>query len=451
MSPSLSFQVLGSLKVSVDGRPLTLRSARQRAVLAVLLLTPGRVVSVQSLAEAVWHSDPPATVRNQIAICVSALRKTLRDEAGVDGLIETVLPGYVLHAEGHYVDLLELHQCIASARAAAEAGDPAAAGRFEYALSLWSGPVLDGMDGGAIDGAVSRLTELRLDLAEEHAALLLQQGRYRAVVAGLAPVVAEHPLREQARAVLMQAYYLSGRRSEALECYREGRQILVAELGVEPGAELQELHRTVLEGIRPRGAGRERAPAARPPSSPANSRASPNRSSAGRPNWTCWSACWSRRTAIRRCGSRRSAALPGSARARSPCSGRTAAPSTSRTASFSWTSRASTSTAPRPARGRTRPGAARARRARRRDPRRPAGPGRALPQHPGRQAAALRPRQRRLPGPDPPAAPGARPGPGTGHQPGPAVRAGRRVRRGRCGTAGDERGRGPGHARRRAR
>ncbi|WP_406515256.1 winged helix-turn-helix domain-containing protein [Streptomyces sp. NBC_00873] len=264
MSPSLSFQVLGSLKVSVDGRPLTLRSARQRAVLAVLLLTPGRVVSVQSLAEAVWHSDPPATVRNQIAICVSALRKTLRDEAGVDGLIETVLPGYVLHAEGHYVDLLELHQCIASARAAAEAGDPAAAGRFEYALSLWSGPVLDGMDGGAIDGAVSRLTELRLDLAEEHAALLLQQGRYRAVVAGLAPVVAEHPLREQARAVLMQAYYLSGRRSEALECYREGRQILVAELGVEPGAELQELHRTVLEGIRPRGAGRERAPAAPP-------------------------------------------------------------------------------------------------------------------------------------------------------------------------------------------
>lgn len=268
MSPSLSFQVLGSLKVSVDGRPLTLRSARQRAVLAVLLLTPGRVVSVQTLAEAVWHSDPPTTVRNQIAICVSALRKTLRDDAGVDGLIETVLPGYVLHAEGHYVDLIELERCSASARAAAEAGAAAAAGRFQYALSLWSGPVLDGMDGGAIGRAASRLTELRLDLTEELAALLLQQGRYRAVIEDLAPVVAEHPLREQARAVLMQAYHLSGRRSDALECYRAGRRILVAELGVEPGAELQEIHRKVLEGERPRDAGRERAPTAPPAAIP---------------------------------------------------------------------------------------------------------------------------------------------------------------------------------------
>ena len=84
MAPQLSFQVLGPLRVSVDGRPLRLRSARQRTVLAVLLLTPGRAVSVDTLADAVWHSDPPVTARNQIAICVSALRKTFRDEAGVD-------------------------------------------------------------------------------------------------------------------------------------------------------------------------------------------------------------------------------------------------------------------------------------------------------------------------------------------------------------------------------
>lgn len=268
VSPWLSFQVLGPLKVSVDGRSLPLRSARQRTILAVLLLTPGRVVSVESLADAVWHGDPPVTARNQIAICVSALRKTFRDEAGVDGLIETVLPGYVLHTEGHYVDVADLYESAAAAGAAAEAGDPgAAAARFEDALALWSGPVLDGLDGGALTGVVSRLTELRIDLAEEYAAVQLQQGRYRSVVANLAPVVAEHPLREHARAVLMRAYHLSGRRSEALDCYREGRRILIAELGVEPGAELQELHRTVLEGDGPAPV-RAAAPAAAPDAVP---------------------------------------------------------------------------------------------------------------------------------------------------------------------------------------
>ncbi|WP_416974098.1 BTAD domain-containing putative transcriptional regulator [Streptomyces sp. 4F14] len=249
MTVCLSFQVLGPLKVRADGRPLLLRSARQRTVLAVLLLTPGRAVSVDALADAVWHGRPPVTARNQIAICVSALRKTFRDEAGVDGLIETQLPGYVLHREGHYVDVADLYESAAAARAAAEAGDTdEAAARFEDALALWSGPVLDGMDDSVLSGVVDRITELRNNLVEEHAAVQLRRGAYRSVVESLGPLVAEHPLREDARAVLMRAYHLSGRRSEALECYREGRRILVAELGVEPGAKLRELHRTVLEG-----------------------------------------------------------------------------------------------------------------------------------------------------------------------------------------------------------
>ncbi|MFI0942420.1 AfsR/SARP family transcriptional regulator [Streptomyces sp. NPDC021020] len=269
MSTRLSFQVLGPLKVSADGRSLQLRSARQRTILAVLLLTPGRVVSVDSLAEAVWHSEPPATARNQIAICVSALRKTFRDEARVEGLIETVPPGYVLHTAGHYVDVVDLYESAAAAGAAAEAGDPdAAASRFENALALWDGPVLDGMDGGSLTEVVRRLTELKVDLAEEYAAVQLRQGRYRSVVESLGPLVAEHPLREHARAVLMQAYHLSGRRSEALGCYREGRRVLIAELGVEPGAELQELHRTVLEGDGPAPV-RPPAPAPAPPAVPA--------------------------------------------------------------------------------------------------------------------------------------------------------------------------------------
>ncbi|MFC8823736.1 BTAD domain-containing putative transcriptional regulator [Streptomyces sp. NPDC057137] len=249
MAPHLSFQVLGPLKVSVDGRPLPLRSARQRTVLAMLLLTPGRAVSVDALADAVWHSDPPVTVRNQIAICVSALRKTFRDEAGVGGLIETQLPGYVLHREGHYVDVAHLYESAAAARAPAAAGGAGGgAPPGADAPARGAGPVLDGMDDSALSGTVGRISELRIDLAEEYAAVQLQQGRHRTVVESLGPVVAEHPLREHARAVLMQAYHQLGRRSEALDCYREGRRVLVAELGVEPGAELRELHRTVLEG-----------------------------------------------------------------------------------------------------------------------------------------------------------------------------------------------------------
>ncbi|WTC15590.1 winged helix-turn-helix domain-containing protein [Streptomyces cellulosae] len=251
MSRVLSFKLLGSLQALVDGEPLRLRSARQRAVLTMLLLASGQAVSIDALIEAVWRGDPPSTARNQIAICVTALRKIFRDEAGVDDLIDTVHPGYALNLKDHRLDLRELNDAVARARAAAGSGRLGdAADHFEHALALWCGPALEGIDGGGIDVAADRLTELWLDLNEEYAALQLQLGRHRSVVAGLAPIVAEHPLREQARAHLMLAHHLSGRRAEALEVYREGRRILVQELGIEPGPRLQELHRQVLAGAK---------------------------------------------------------------------------------------------------------------------------------------------------------------------------------------------------------
>ncbi|MBD0843373.1 AfsR/SARP family transcriptional regulator [Streptomyces sp. TRM68416] len=249
MPPRLTFQLLGAFQVSADGRQLLIRSARQRTVLVMLLLTPGRVVSVDALAETVWDGSPPPTARNQIAICIAALRKILREGAGVDGLIETAPPGYVLRPGHHRIDLQDMEELVGRARQAAEYGEHAAAAdRFEQALSLWRGPVLDGMTGEGVDGAVTRLTALRLDLAEEFAALQLHLEGYRRVIADLGPLVAEHPLREEARALLMRAYHLSGRRADALECYREGRRTLIDELGIEPGAKLQALHSEVLAG-----------------------------------------------------------------------------------------------------------------------------------------------------------------------------------------------------------
>ncbi|MFC7309490.1 BTAD domain-containing putative transcriptional regulator [Streptomyces monticola] len=229
-------------------RPVRLGSARQRAVLAMLLLSPDRVVSVDALTEAVWQGDPPATARNQIAICVTALRKIFRNTADVDDLIDTVHPGYRLNSQGHHCDLRELDTAVSEARAAAGCGQLAeAAGHFEYALSLWRGGALAGLVGGAIDDEVTRLTEFWLDINEEYAALQMRRGRHRLVVARLTALVAEHPLREQARAQLMRAHQLSGRRAAALEVYREGRRILVEELGIEPSAPMQQLHSQILQ------------------------------------------------------------------------------------------------------------------------------------------------------------------------------------------------------------
>ncbi|MFD8441648.1 BTAD domain-containing putative transcriptional regulator [Streptomyces globisporus] len=260
MTERIRFSLLGPLEIEVDGRPVRVSSGRQRAVLAMLLISPDRVVSVDALTETVWQGTPPATARNQIAICVTSLRKTFRAAGADDGLIETSHPGYILSSRNCRIDLKELGELIGRARLAAAHDDraPEATELFEQALGLWRGQALDGLGGGRIDDTATELNELWLDVNEEYAALQLRLGWHRPVVARLTPLVREHPLREQARAHLMQAHHLAGRRAEALQLYRLGREALVEELGVEPGPALREMHRQVLQeedgpGAAPRG------------------------------------------------------------------------------------------------------------------------------------------------------------------------------------------------------
>ncbi|MEU2559192.1 BTAD domain-containing putative transcriptional regulator [Streptomyces longispororuber] len=272
MSCSLSFGLLGPLEVHADGHRVPIGSARQRAVLVMLLLHRDRVVSVSTLIAAVWPDEPPATARNQIAICVAALRKTFRETAGVTDLIHTVHPGYRLDATGHRVDVGELSDALAEARrAAADERLAAAACHFERALSLWRGTALDGLSGGGIDHETARLAESWLSLNEEYAAVLLRLGEHRAVVVRLTAFVAEHPLREEARLLLMRAHHLAGQRAEALEVYRQGRRALAEELGIEPGAALRELHNRILQDT----AGRDTAGPARQVPAQAASGAAP--------------------------------------------------------------------------------------------------------------------------------------------------------------------------------
>lgn len=239
----------------------------------MLLLTPDRIVSHDDLTEAVWGGTPPATARNQIAICVTALRRIFREAAGTDDLIRTAHPGYALTAGSHHIDLRELDERVNDARAAVRAGRFAeGADHFEQAIALWRGRALEGLTGSRIEDTATGLTELWLDVNEEHAAAQLELGRHRSLITSLSELVREFPLREQARAHLMLAHHRSGRRAEALEIFREGRRVLVEELGIEPGTALQELHHLILSGaeeLNPAPVAATPAPAVRLSTSPA--------------------------------------------------------------------------------------------------------------------------------------------------------------------------------------
>ncbi|WP_232247541.1 AfsR/SARP family transcriptional regulator [Kitasatospora azatica] len=247
MNGGLEFGVLGPLSVATGGRRITVGGARQRTILALLVLAAGRIVSVDTMVEAVWQGEPPATARTQVAICIAALRKTFKAEGFGEELICTAHPGYQLDPTGHRVDLLSCTELVREAEALVERGQPArAADSYEQALRLWRGPALGGVTGRRVEEEAERLEEWRLVLYDETIALQLALGNHQELIGQLASLVREHPLRERTRHSLMLAQYRAGRRAEALETFRDGRQILIEELGIEPGPALHELHEAIL-------------------------------------------------------------------------------------------------------------------------------------------------------------------------------------------------------------
>ncbi|MFI0404474.1 BTAD domain-containing putative transcriptional regulator [Actinomadura sp. 3N508] len=240
------FAVLGPVEASVGGRVVALGGGRQRALLVRLLLGADRVVPVDRLVDELWGDLPPASARTQVHTLVHRVRRAL-GEAGA--LIETRPPGYVLRLGPARLDLAVFTELVENARRDAAAGRAErAAGTFREALALWRGHPLDGIDAAFATREAARLEETHLAVLEECLGLELALGRHAAVVAELSALVAEHPLREELRARLMLALYRCGRRSEALEAYREGRALLVEETGLEPTAGLRALHEAILQG-----------------------------------------------------------------------------------------------------------------------------------------------------------------------------------------------------------
>ncbi len=216
-----------------------------RALFAVLAVNANDVVSTDVLAHALWGEQPPPTVDKLVHVYVSQLRKAL----GVDGRkLLTRPPGYLLELSSDELDRDRFEHLLDEAREARRAGDLAACAELlEQALSLWRGdPLADFVYESWAQPEAARLGELRLAAVEDRAEARLGLGQADELVGELAALVAEHPLRERLRAHLMLALYRAGRQAEALEAYRDARRVLVEDLGIEPGEELQRLEHAIL-------------------------------------------------------------------------------------------------------------------------------------------------------------------------------------------------------------
>ena len=235
----LEFRLLGPLEAVEDDRPLALGGAKQRALLAVLLLHANQVVSSDRLIDEVWGESPPATAGKMVQVYVSRLRKQLGEAR-----LLTRPPGYLLQVDPAELDVARFERLVAEARQE----DAAAAGaKLRAALELWRGPPLADLAYERVAQAeIVRLEELRWAALELRIDADLAAGRAPELVGELESLVAAQPLRERLRAQLMLALYRCSRQAEALEAYRRARRELADGLGLEPSDELRRLEQAIL-------------------------------------------------------------------------------------------------------------------------------------------------------------------------------------------------------------
>ncbi|MFD7229234.1 BTAD domain-containing putative transcriptional regulator [Streptomyces sp. NPDC059881] len=243
------YRVLGPLEVTgASGEECRIPRGRQQVVLGALLLEANRVVSTESLIDAIWGEEPPVTARTQVQTCISALRTSLA-VIGEGARLVTREPGYVLEVSGDRLDAALFSRYRKEAHDAAQAGRlQEAAALTRRAADLWRGPALSGSRSDKLQSMAAQLDEYRLINLETYADMGLRLGRHVQIVPELSSLVAAYPLRETLRGRLMLALYRSGRQAEALEVFREGRTILVEQLGIEPGDQLRELESAILAG-----------------------------------------------------------------------------------------------------------------------------------------------------------------------------------------------------------
>jgi DNA-binding SARP family transcriptional activator len=243
-TPVIRFTVLGPLAMHVDGTPVDLPGAVPRQVLAVLVARSGAALTADAIADHLWPSARPRTARKYVQVTIYRLRRL----PGLRDRIVLAPQGYLLRLERAECDALVFTDEVTAAAELLERGDAAAAEPvLATALGRWRGKAYDGVEHvGPVGAEADCLTELRLTAVEDLTDARLRLGRHRAVLDELTRTVPAHRFRERLRGQLMLALYRSGRSADALEEYRAARRALADELGVEPGPQLQELHRLML-------------------------------------------------------------------------------------------------------------------------------------------------------------------------------------------------------------
>jgi YVTN family beta-propeller protein len=240
---AVEYRVLGPLEVRKGEESLRLAGAKQRALLALLLVHANHVVSRDRLIDELWGSEPPETAVQSLQVYVSRLRKLLPAET-----LLTRPPGYLFEIEPDELDLQRFERLLAEGRAALAQGDPRRASALLHeALALWRGAALAEFAFEPFAQAeIGRLEDLRLAAVEERLEADLALARHADLIGELQALITENPYRERLRGQLMLALYRSGRQAEALAAYHDARRALVDELGIEPSGSLQHLERQIL-------------------------------------------------------------------------------------------------------------------------------------------------------------------------------------------------------------
>jgi predicted ATPase/DNA-binding SARP family transcriptional activator len=239
----IEFRVLGPVEAVLDGQPLRVGGPRQRALLALLLLEPGRVTSNDRLIEELWQGHAPPAAETTLRSYVHRLRAALGEET-----VSAQPPGYALAAAAGWLDAARFEDLLREGREALARGAAGlAAERLRAALALWRGPALaDVADAGALALEARRLEELRLACLEERIEAELALGHHAELAPELERLTAEQPLRERFWRHLMLALYRCERQADALAAYRRARSFLTEALGLEPSEELRSLEGAIL-------------------------------------------------------------------------------------------------------------------------------------------------------------------------------------------------------------
>jgi WD40 repeat protein/DNA-binding SARP family transcriptional activator len=248
----MRFLVLGPLEVAqAGGEPLPIAGSKERTILACLVARAGRVVPVDDLIEELWGDHPPRAPEKTLISYVSRLRRELQSRRPAGSNVDVIVfraDGYTLENDGHEIDAVSFERLAVEGHRLLDIGHPAEADPvLEEALGLWRGPAYQGYrytGFGAAEG--DRLDELRRTATEDLIDSRLAGADPGQLVPELEAMVREEPLRERRWGQLMVALYRAGRQAEALQAFARAREVLVGELGIDPGPELQRLQEAIL-------------------------------------------------------------------------------------------------------------------------------------------------------------------------------------------------------------